>query len=139
MSSRPALSTGYSSTNLHAAKRAGARLRWGPSNSKFESSQCSYRLGMRAAARSDRARACKWQSHRVTRRSPARETAFQPVPSHRGQIAEETLMTWVLTSFFESAPATRFAQVQKAVRLCRYCEDMLLIVERRGKTPISQL
>jgi len=50
-----------------------------------ESSQCSYRLGIRAAAIRESVRARNWQSQRVTPRSGVPVTVFHPDPAHRGQ------------------------------------------------------
>src|SRR5271166_2792087 len=90
ISSKPVLSSGYSSTNLQAAMRAVDKARCGPSKSKLESSQCSYRLGIRADASSACARSWSLQSQRVTRRSEPTDTDFHPVPSHLGQTAVAT-------------------------------------------------
>src|SRR6266849_9407640 len=52
---------------------------------------------MRVAASRASVRACRRQSHRVTRRSEPMESDFQPVPSHREQTSTETFMTWAFS------------------------------------------
>src|SRR2546430_17565350 len=98
MSNRPVLSSGYSSTNLQAAMRAVARCACGPSNSKFESSQCSYRLGMRAEASNELARDFRRQSQRTTRRLELED--FHPLPRQTGHPSVATFMNRL---YFECA------------------------------------
>src|SRR5579862_5193697 len=64
----------------------------GKSVVKFDNSQCSYRLGIRAAAIRDPARARIWQSQRVTPRSADPETVLHPEPAHKGQTSVADFM-----------------------------------------------
>src|SRR5579872_6775328 len=92
----------YSSTKRQAAIRARARCACGPSNSKFESSQCSYRFGMRAEASNESARDFRRQSQRTTRRLKSPD--FHPLPPQTGQTSAATFMNRL---FFECAPGDR--------------------------------
>src|ERR1035438_8775856 len=105
ISSRPVLSTGYSSTNLYAAIRACNRCECGPSNSKFDSSQCSYRFGIRAAEINAPPRARIWQSQRVTPPSGASATTFHPEPAHSGQASTAVFIASILYLNFAPEPA----------------------------------
>src|SRR6202043_3798784 len=87
-SSSPAPSRGSNPcTKRDALIWASAIERSAPGKSvvKFDSSQCSYRFGMRAAAIMAPPRARNRQSQRVTPRSGAPGTGFHPEPAHRGQ------------------------------------------------------
>src|SRR5258708_23257153 len=128
ISNRPVLSSGYSSTNLQAAMRAGARLRWGPSNSKFDSSQCSYRLGIRAAASRVSPRSFVRHSQRVTRWSEPAD--FHPLPPHIGQTSAAVFINFFS---FQCALPNAFAQVITAEALCTSCGVVELAVENREK------
>jgi hypothetical protein len=59
---------------------------------KFDSSQCSYLFGIRAAAVKAPPRARDWQSQRVTPPSGVPETVFHPEPAHSGQTSAAVFM-----------------------------------------------
>src|SRR5580658_65953 len=86
--SSPLPSRGSNScTKRDALIWASATVQSAPGKSvvKFDSSQCSYLFGMRAAAIIAPPRACIWQLQRVTPRSGASGTGFHPDPAHMGQ------------------------------------------------------
>ena len=90
ISSSPVLSTGYSSTNLPAARRDEASA-GGDRQNRIRELAVLVAFGDSGCGSRAWARACRRQSQRVTRRSEPTETDFQPVPSHREQTSDRNL------------------------------------------------
>src|SRR5271170_3077641 len=89
----------------------------GKSAVKFESSQCSYLLGMRAAAIKAPPRACNWQSQRVTPRSGAPGTDFHPEPAHIEQTSA-AVFTLYLDCVIRLCTRTCLCRNSKPFALC---------------------
>src|SRR5208282_5688118 len=137
-SNNPLPSRGLNScTKRDALIWAGAIERSAPGKSvvKFESSQCSYRLGMRAAAIKAPPRACNWQSQRVTPRSGAPGTGFHPEPAHRGQTSAAVFIVY-LNCLFRLCistlhPNRPVPQPETVCSLCTSCGERRRVVENR--------
>src|ERR1700677_2660574 len=116
-SSNPLPSRGSNScTKRDALIWASETERSAPGKSivKFDSSQCSYLFGMRAAAIMALPRACIWQLQRVTPRSGVPGTGFHPDPAHKGQtsapvfIVSDAIICYSI-AYLNSAPEPAFA------------------------------
>jgi hypothetical protein len=84
---------------------------------KFDSSQCSYLFGIRAAAIMAPPRARNRQSHRVTPPSGFPGTGFHPEPAHRGQTSAAVFMIvyfiLYVVPYLDSAPEATCAATRK--------------------------
>ena len=143
-SNRPLPSRGLNScTKRDALIWANEIERSAPGKSvvKFESSQCSYLFGMRAAAIKAPPRACNWQSQRVTPRSGAPGTGFHPEPAHRGQTSAAVFILYS-DYVFKLCTRTGLGRNSKPFALCVHPVEsgggLWRTVEKRGKPRCSR-